>query len=100
LTEDIKYYADGGGKIKVLAKQTFGQKNVIDLLLLVHHRFHQKATIVPAMINHQPAFLYYQKDKLFQCQVFTISADGSRIEQIDNVIDPDKLKEIGKAKEI
>ena len=96
LTEDIKYTADGGGRIKVLAKHTSGQKNVIDLLLVVHQRFHRNASIVPAMVNHQPAFLYYQEGTLFQCQVFTLSTDGSRIEQIDNVIDPEKLKEIGK----
>ena len=94
LTDDIKYYADGGEKIKVLRKFTIGQKEVADLLLLVHQRFHRKASLVYAMVNHQPAFLYYHGDKLFQCQVFSITEDGSRISQIDNVIDPEKLKAI------
>jgi RNA polymerase sigma-70 factor (ECF subfamily) len=95
LTEDIRYTADGGDKIKVLSKLTIGQKSVADLLLLVHQRFHRNASIVHAMVNHQPAFLYYQGDRLFQCQVFSITDDGSRILQIDNVIDPGKLKAIG-----
>ncbi|MBN9383194.1 MAG: sigma-70 family RNA polymerase sigma factor [Chitinophagaceae bacterium] len=94
LTEDIRYTADGGEKIKVLSKLTIGQKDVAGLLLLVHQRFHQKASFVYAMVNHQPAFLYYQGEKLFQCQVFSITSDGTKISQIDNVIDPAKLKAI------
>jgi len=94
LTEDIKYSADGGGKIKVISKLTFGQKGVSELLLLVHQRFQRNASIVPIMINHQPALLYYLKDKLINCQVFSISPDGNKITQIDNVIDPEKLKAI------
>lgn len=94
LTDDIRYTADGGDKIKVLSKLTIGQKDVASLLMLVHQRFHQKASHVFAMVNHQPAFLYYMGDKLFQCQVFSITPDGSKISQIDNVIDPEKLKAI------
>lgn len=94
LAEDIRYSADGGDKIRVLKKLTVGQKDVADLLLVVHQRFHRKASVAYAMVNHQPAFLYYQGDKLFQCQVFSISEDGSKITRIDNIIDPAKLKAI------
>ena len=91
LTEDIKYSADGGGKIKVVAKRTIGQKEVIDLLMLVYQRYQQKADVVFTTVNHQPAVLYYFKEKLVQCQVFTFSPEG-HIAGIDNVLDPDKLK--------
>jgi RNA polymerase sigma factor (sigma-70 family) len=91
LTEDIQFAADGGGVIKVVAKHCSGIKEVIDLLLLVHARFLAAATFVPAIINHQPAFLYYRKDKLFLCQIFGFSSDG-KITQINNVLDPQKLK--------
>jgi len=94
LTEDIRYSADGGGKIKVISKFTIGRKNVAGLLLLVYQRFQSEASIVPTMVNHQPAFLYYLKDKLFLCQVFDISPDGSKVFQINNVIDPAKLNAI------
>jgi RNA polymerase sigma factor (sigma-70 family) len=94
LTEDIQYTADGGGKIKVVSKFTVGQKDVCDLLFLVHQRFQQNASIVPTMVNHQPAFIYYIKGKVLVCQVFTFTPDGSKIAQINNVIDPDKLKAI------
>jgi RNA polymerase sigma-70 factor (ECF subfamily) len=91
LTEDIQYTADGGGVIKVVAKHCSGIKEVIDLLFLVHTRFLATATFVPAIINHQSAFLYYRKEKLFLCQIFGFSPDG-KITQINNVLDPQKLK--------
>jgi RNA polymerase sigma factor (sigma-70 family) len=91
LTEDIQYTADGGGIIKVVAKHCSGIKEVIDLLFLVYTRFLATAAFVPAIINHQPAFLYYRKEKLFLCQIFGFSPDG-KITQISNVLDPLKLK--------
>lgn len=91
LTEDIQYSADGGGTIKVVAKHCSGIKGVIDLLFLVYTRFLATATFVPAIINHQPAFLYYRNEKLFLCQIFGFSSDG-KITQINNVLDPQKLK--------
>ena len=91
LTEDIQYSADGGGVIKVVAKHCSGIKEVIDLILLVYTRYLATATFVPTIINHQPAFLYYHKGKLFLCQIFGFSSDG-KIAQINNVLDPQKLK--------
>ncbi|HMH23126.1 MAG TPA: sigma-70 family RNA polymerase sigma factor [Puia sp.] len=91
LTEDIQYSADGGGVIKVVAKHCSGIKEVIDLIILVYTRFLATATIVPTIINHQPAFLYYRKEELCLCQIFGFSADG-KITQINNVLDPQKLK--------
>jgi RNA polymerase sigma factor (sigma-70 family) len=91
LTEDIEYSADGGGVIKVVAKHCRGIKEVIDLIFLVHARFLANASFVPTIINHQPAFLWYRKEKLFLCQIFGFSSDG-KITQISNVLDPQKLK--------
>ncbi|HTI08124.1 MAG TPA: sigma-70 family RNA polymerase sigma factor [Puia sp.] len=91
LTEDIQYSADGGGAIKVVAKHCSGIKEVIDLLFLVYTRFQATATVVPTVVNHQPAFLYYRKEQLFLCQIFGFSSDG-KISQINNVVDPQKLK--------
>ncbi len=91
LTEDIQYSADGGGVIKVVSTHCSGIKEVIDLMLLVYPRFLATANFVQATVNHQPAFLYYRKEKLFLCQIFSFSADG-KISQINNVLDPQKLK--------
>jgi RNA polymerase sigma factor (sigma-70 family) len=94
LTQDISYAADGGGVIKVVAKHCSGIREVIALLLLVHARFLSDAVFVPTTINHQPALLYYRNGKLFLCQVYGFAADG-KIAQINNVLDPEKLRGIG-----
>jgi RNA polymerase sigma factor (sigma-70 family) len=94
LTQDITYAADGGGVIKVVAKHCSGIGEVIELLLLVYNRFLATASFVPTTINHQPALLYYRNGKLFLCQIYGFAADG-KIAQINNVLDPEKLKGIG-----
>lgn len=45
-------------------------------------------------INHQPAFLFYNRDQLISCQVFDVSPVDGRILQINSVVDPEKLKNI------
>lgn len=92
LSQDITYHADGGDKLKVLKKFCTGMQDVIELLYLIDQRFNAKLTIVPAEINHQPALLYYRDSKLAVCQVLSIS--DNKIFQIDNVVDPEKLKSI------
>lgn len=95
LTEDIKYSTDGGGVIKVVATHCSGIKEVIDLMFLVYSRFLATATFVPTIVNHQHALLYYRNDQLFLCQIFGFSSDG-KIAQVNNVLDPQKLKGLGK----
>lgn len=94
LSEDIAFFADGGGKINVVKKMATGQNEVAALLVFVFEKFQAAYTIVPAEINYQPALLYYRNDKLVTCQVFGISADGEKIVQINTVLDPEKLKNI------
>jgi len=86
LTENIKYTADGGSRIKVVARLTFGQKEVADLLLLVYERYQKHAEIVPArqclpgMLSNrlQPRqLLPDQRNELRKQGVF-ISAGGVR----------------------
>jgi RNA polymerase sigma factor (sigma-70 family) len=91
LTEDIRLSADGGGVIKVVATHCSGIKEVIDLVLLTYPRFLATAKFVPTIVNHQPAFLWYRDEKIFLCQIFGFSSDG-KIAQINNVLDPQKLK--------
>jgi RNA polymerase sigma factor (sigma-70 family) len=91
LTQDIAYAADGGGVVKVVATHRSGIQAVIALLLLVYDRFLADADFVPTIVNHQPALLYYRAGKLFLCQVYGFAADG-KIAQINNVLDPEKLK--------
>jgi len=88
------------GAQRAIGDDRVGHAIAIEVLMEAGlQRFQRNATIVPTMINHQPAFLYYLKGRLFICQVFSISPDGDKVAQIDNVIDPDKLKAIADRQE-
>jgi RNA polymerase sigma factor (sigma-70 family) len=91
LSEDIAYYADGGGKIKVVKKVCTGIADVAELLILVYHRYQRHMTIRVIWVNYQPALAFYYRDRLAGCQVFHIDKDD-RILQINNVVDPEKLR--------
>lgn len=93
LAEDISFYADGG-KLRVVRKSCMGVHDVSELLMLIHHRFHRSNTVVASQINHQPALLYYYKNKLVTCQILGIAAGDERIYQVNTVVDPEKLKHL------
>lgn len=95
LSQDITYYADGGDTVKVIKKISMGVHEVADLLIFVHHKFLDSLSVVQANINHQPALLFYKGEKIILCQVLEISPEG-KIQQINSVVDPEKLKSIGK----
>lgn len=92
-SQDIVLVADGGNEIQVIRELTEGRQAVIELLLLVYDRFLQSQSIQITEINHQPAILYFQKDKLKSCQIFLLNSQGE-ICHISSVIDPVKLKQI------
>ena len=95
LSEDISYHADGGGKIKVVKKYCTGIREVAELLAYVYHTYQRKTTIKPAIVNHQPALLYYYRDKLVTCQVLEFDDDSSKIRRISAIVDPQKLSGLG-----
>lgn len=95
LSQDIAYYADGGDTIKVVKKICLGIREVADLLIFVHQKFQQSQTVVPATVNHQPALLFYEGTHLKACQVLELSSEG-KIQRINSILDPEKLKAIGK----
>jgi len=94
LADDIVLFADGGGKVKVVASSCTGAAAVAQLVLLAFHTYQSKSRILFTWINHQPAFLYYNKDKLVACQVFDIALADSKILQINSILDPEKLKNL------
>ncbi|MBS1663445.1 MAG: sigma-70 family RNA polymerase sigma factor [Bacteroidetes bacterium] len=93
LAEDVVFYADGGGKLRVVRQVCTGAAEVAGLLELVYHTYQSKSRFQLVEVNHQPAFLVYNKDLLVTCTVFDISSEG-KILQISTVVDPDKLKNI------
>lgn len=94
LSQDIAFYADGGAKMNVVAKSLSGAHEVSALLLYVYEKYQTGFTIVHAEINHQPSLLFYSGSTLISCQVFDLSPHG-KIERINTVIDPAKLRHIG-----
>ena len=94
LSEEITFHADGGKEIKVFKKYGSGMEEVAALLVYVHHTYQKKQTIKPAYVNHQPALLYYYREKLFVCQVFEFDENHSKIKRISSVLDPLKLKSL------
>jgi RNA polymerase sigma factor (sigma-70 family) len=95
LSEDISFYADGGNKVSVVAKFATGAHEVAGLIQFVYEKYDKDLAIVPAVINHQPALLYYRGEVLISCQVFGLSGSGDKILQISNVLDPAKLRLMG-----
>jgi RNA polymerase sigma-70 factor (ECF subfamily) len=92
LAEDIAFYADGGSKINVVRKVCTGAAAVAEVITYAFHTYQSKATIKPAIINHQPAFLFFSRDHLFSCMVFDIA--GDHILRINTIVDPEKLKNL------
>ncbi|HEY4335841.1 MAG TPA: sigma-70 family RNA polymerase sigma factor [Puia sp.] len=92
LTEDIAFYADGGGKIKVFRKVCTGAATVAEVLIYVYHTYQAMATMQSAILNHQPAFLFYYKGRLGSCVVFDIA--GDHILRVNSIVDPEKLKNL------
>ena len=91
LSADITYYADGGTKLKVLKKVSIGAKDVSELAILSYNRFLARLTRRLTWVNYQPAFTFYDGDRLAVCQVFDIGSNG-KIIQISTIVDPDKLR--------
>ncbi|MEZ5017126.1 MAG: sigma-70 family RNA polymerase sigma factor [Flavipsychrobacter sp.] len=91
--DEIVVVADGGDKVRVVRNVTEGVAECAALLLKVYDMYQQKQTMKIAEVNHQPAILYYYKDTLTTCQVFTLDSEN-RIVKISSIIDADKLKNI------
>ena len=92
LAADVAFFADGGSKRKVVMQQCTGAAQVAGLLSFTYHTYQRKSTIRVITVNHQPAFLFYNKTLLVACQVFDISEADGKIWGISTVVDPEKLK--------
>ncbi|WP_431215839.1 sigma-70 family RNA polymerase sigma factor [Puia sp. P3] len=95
LAEDIAFYADGGANVNVVKKVCTGNTEVANLLSVIYQRYQQEATISLIEVNHQPALLFRNGDRLTSCLVFDISPEDNRITRINSVVDPEKLKNFG-----
>ncbi|UYQ91245.1 sigma-70 family RNA polymerase sigma factor [Chitinophaga horti] len=90
LSADIAFYADGGPGMQLVMRHCQGADKVAGLLQYVYKTFQQNYTIHLAVVNHQPAILYYDNSRLTACQVLEIQ--GGVITQVLSMLDPEKLK--------
>lgn len=96
LKEDITVISDGGGKAVAFVNPIHGRESVLALILGLYKKFYLHMKLEAVIINHQPAFFYYEGDQLTNCQIFDIR-DGI-IQNIFFVRNPDKLKLLEKKK--
>jgi RNA polymerase sigma factor (sigma-70 family) len=94
LSKDILYYADGGDKINVIARICTGAVDTAAILIKGFHLFQSRQRFEVGWVNHQPAILCWDDDTLKAVQVFELSADGTTILQLNNIVDPGKLKNL------
>lgn len=92
LSEDIVITSDGGGKVLANRIPVRGKTRAIKYLLGVHEKYQKHNLFLPAVVNHQPAFMHFQGTALVSCQVFHF--DGACIEAIYFIRNPDKLRNI------
>ena len=90
LYDDIVLMSDGGGKVAASLKPVEGKDHVMKFLLGVYSKFYRNTRVEKRIINHQPAFLYFNDGVLTNCQIFLVNND--KIESIYFVRNPDKLK--------
>jgi RNA polymerase sigma-70 factor (ECF subfamily) len=94
LSEEVAITTDGGGKIKIVSELTTGIQATMDLVLYVYNTYQQALTITTTQINHQPALLFLQGDKLISCQIFELEDNNTKIRRIYSIVDPEKLKNL------
>lgn len=98
MAADIRFYADGGGKVPLVATFCKGITEVAALQMLVYHSFLRSAEITYTNVNYQPAFLSYVNGRLTSCIVFDVHPQSGTLLQINAVLDPDKLKSVSQVR--
>ncbi|HEU5148235.1 MAG TPA: sigma-70 family RNA polymerase sigma factor [Chryseosolibacter sp.] len=92
LSEHITAQADGGGKGKLLSEFTSGVESVARLIVKGYELYLKNFRIEFDKLNHSPALLFYQGDRLICCQIFDMDTDSAKIKNIYVVADTQKLR--------
>ena len=96
LQEDVTVISDGGGKASAATRPISGRRPVTKFILGLIKKFYtgKRIRIDISSVNHQPALLYYNDDKLNNCQVFEF--ENGTISGIYFIRNPDKLQSLEK----
>jgi RNA polymerase sigma-70 factor (ECF subfamily) len=92
LSSDAVAYSDGGGRAKAARRAVIGADRVLEFFgaLRRHHSVRVERRVE---VNGQPgALLWFGQ----QHQLLTVSVRGDRIHEVHSVMNPDKLKYLGR----
>ena len=91
LAPDATLYGDGGGKVPAITKPLVGAVRIAKALVGWHHQLLAAGyTYLPAMVNGEPAVMFYDPDgRVAGVQVLEVM-DGAVV-AIRSVLNPDKL---------
>ena len=89
LMDDIRIFADGGDKVKVIKDFILGKPESIQILLFVFNNFQSRLRYTLTTINHLPAICFYDQNRLVYCQIFSFS--GDKITEVYAIVDDGKL---------
>ncbi|QNL52320.1 sigma-70 family RNA polymerase sigma factor [Olivibacter sp. SDN3] len=90
LVTEAKVVSDGGGKVLAALRPSIGRRAAFNLMRGLLAKYWKGLSHKLAEVNHQPAILFYEGNRLASCQIIDIEDDG--ISNIYIVRNPDKLK--------
>ncbi|MGG7550075.1 sigma-70 family RNA polymerase sigma factor [Chryseobacterium arthrosphaerae] len=93
LLDDIRLSADGGKRIRVIKAVEVGKSAAAQLLTYVQQQFLGNKPFSFHTFNHQPAVCFWQGDRIYNCHILDIDAQGM-IREIYSIVDPEKLKRL------
>jgi RNA polymerase sigma-70 factor (ECF subfamily) len=89
LTDDVVALADGGGKARGAARPIAGRRNVAAYMVGISKMVGYISGILPATINGQPGFVFFEQQRLDSVLALDIAEDGIR--RVHIIANPDKL---------
>lgn len=89
LSHDVVLVSDGGGKAAAALHPLEGRERAVSFLSGIYQKFYREQRIEKAFINHQPALLFYEGEKLATCHVWEM--EGGKITRAYFLRNPDKL---------
>jgi RNA polymerase sigma-70 factor (ECF subfamily) len=92
LADDVVMYSDGGGKVRAALKPIYGSAKVARGLLGFMRKIPPGVTSQSALVNGQLGIMCYLDDAPYAVLTFSLAND--HIQEIDLIVNPDKLQGI------
>ena len=100
LAPDVVYYGDGGGKERAVAAALHGRDRVARFLAGLFRRIRKlEASLRIAEANGQPGAVTYHRDG-HVVNVFALDIADGEVQAIRCVVNPDKLRHLGRMSEL